>query len=297
MSPRRIAVGRAAAIRVVLALVVGSACLGAVAYAATGTGGGEIGIAGRHVAIGAPPPAGSPAGRGQQERAPRVRLIETPAASSTAADPQFRFHVPPRRKESEQPVPAPTGASTPAPRRRFQCRLDGGSWTACDSPYRLAGLAPGQHDFAVRALARDGREGPDVAYGWWQVEPAVAVSEAVAEGRPFSIEQTAALASLYPGDPAQPIPLAISNPNSVPIEVTSLTAAVVDLPGCTAENFALTGSGASPGTPLVVPAEGSVELPSESISAPSIALVDLPVNQDACQGAELEIALGGEARG
>lgn len=296
MSPRRIAVGRAGAIRAGIALIAGSACLGAVAFAATGAGGREIGIAGRHLAIGAERLPGSPSGRGQQERVPRVRLIESPAESSTAVDPQFRFHVPPRLKETAEPE-APAGAGASAPRRRFQCRFDGGGWTTCDSPYRLAALAPGSHAFAVRALARDGRAGPEAAYGWQRVEPATAVGAAVAQGKPFSIAQTAALAALYPGDPAQQIPLAISNPNSAPIEVTSLTATVVDLPGCTAENFALTASSASPETPLVVPAESSVELPSGTVSAPAITLVDLPVDQDACQGSELELALSGEARG
>ena len=295
MSPRRIAAGRARAVRAAIALLAGSACLGAVAYAATGTGGRETGIAGRHVAVGAPHHGGSRPGR--DERAPRVRLIEVPAATSTVADTQFRFHVPPRTKETEGPS-APAGQGDSAPRRSFQCRLDGGSWADCASPHRLVGLAPGAHDFTVRALSRKGQAGPDAAYGWQVAEPAVAVSEAVAEGKPFSIEQTAALAPLYPGDPAQQVPLAIGNPNSTPIEVTGLTATVADAPpDCGAENFELTAASASEGTPLVVPAEGTVELPSGSSSAPSIALLDLPVNQDACQGAELELALSGEARG
>jgi hypothetical protein len=295
MSPRRIVVGRAGSIRVAIALLAGTACLGAVAYAATGTGGREIGVAGRHLAVEAPQHGASP--RGGEERAPRVRLIEVPAASSTAADTQFRFHVPPRAKETGE-APSPAGPEAPVSRRRFQCRLDGGRWSDCSSPHRLVGLAPGGHDFAVRALSYKGRSGPDIAYEWQIVEPTSAVSEAPTEGKPFSIEQTGALAPLYPGDPAQQVPLAIGNPNSVPIEVTGLTAAIADAPpGCGVANFALAASSASEAAPLVVPAEGTVELPAASVSAPSIALLDLPLNQDACQGAELELALSGEARG
>ncbi len=289
MSPDRKAAGRAGAIKAGIALLAGSACLVAVAHAATGGGGREIGVAGSHVAVGAPHPGNS---QSPGERVPGVRLIEVPQASSTATDPQFRFHVPPRDKKTEQPSP-PTAPAASAPRRRFQCELDGGRWVGCTSPYRLVGLAPGEHAFAVRALSRDDRLGPDVVYRWQVVEPA----PAVAAGKPFSIEQTAALAPLYPGDPAQPLPLAIGNPNSVPIEVTRLTAAIGDAPGCAAGNFELGASNVSAEAPLVVPAEGTVELPSAGISPPSIALLDLPVDQDACQGVELELALSGEARG
>lgn len=298
MSPRRIAAGRAGAIKAVIALVAASACLGAVAYAATGTGSREIDVAGRKLAVGASPPAGSPTGRGRQERLPRVSLIETPASSSTAAEAQFRFRVPSRAKETGEPSAPPAAAeAAPTTPRRFQCSLDGGRWVACDSPHQLVGLSPGAHSFAVRALARDGRSGPNAAFGWQQFE-AVSVRQAESvEEEPFSIEQTAALSTLYPGDPAQQVPLAIGNPNPVPIEVTSLTVTTGGAPGCAPENFQLTGSSASPEAPLVVPAEATVELPSAGTSSASIALRDLPVNQDACQGAEIELDLSGEARG
>lgn len=296
MSPRRIAVGRAGAIRVVIALLAGSACLGAVAYAATGTGNREAGVAGSRVAVGAPNRSASPQVR--DERPPRVRLIEFPEPSSTAADPQFRFHVPPREKGTKETPSPPAGGEAPGPRRRFQCKLDGGRWSNCISPHRLVGLAPGEHSFAVRALSREGRPGPDAAYGWQLVEPAKEASEAPAEGKPFSIEQAMPLAALFPGDPAQQVPLTIGNPNPAAIEITSLTATVSNsAPGCAAENFELTASNASSATPLVVPAEGTVEVPSATITAPSISLLDLPVNQDACQGTELQLALDGEARG
>jgi hypothetical protein len=104
---------------------------------------------------------------------------------------------------------------------------------------------------------------------------------------------------MLPGDPPQPLPVLISNPNSVPIEVTSLTVAIaVDPPGCPGDpNFELLPASASPSAPLTVPAGGSVNLPSPAVSAPAIALRNLPVNQNACQGARIRLVFSGQAHG
>ena len=42
----------------------------------------------------------------------------------------------------------------------FQCRLDGGSWSACSSPKAYSSLADGPHTFAVRALNGAGHPDP-----------------------------------------------------------------------------------------------------------------------------------------
>jgi hypothetical protein len=47
----------------------------------------------------------------------------------------------------------------------------------------------------------------------------------------------------------------------------------------------------------MVPAEGSASLPSATVSAPTIAMLNLPVNQDACQGVEIPLDFAGEAQG
>ena len=104
---------------------------------------------------------------------------------------------------------------------------------------------------------------------------------------------------MLPGDPPQPLPVLIVNPNSVPIEVTSLTVAIAeDPPGCPGDpNFELVPASASPSGPLTVPAGGSVSLPSARVSAPTIALRSLPINQNACQGARVQLTFSGQARG
>jgi hypothetical protein len=116
--------------------------------------------------------------------------------------------------------------------------------------------------------------------------------------KPFSIELRGQLEELYPGFPPQPVPVLIANPNPVPIEVTSLTVAIAgDPPGCSAENFSLTQSSASPAAPIKVPAGGSVGLPTATVSAPTIVMPNLPVNQDTCQGVDVPLAFSGEAHG
>lgn len=172
---------------------------------------------------------------------------------------------------------------------RFQCRLDSGPWTTCKSPFAVNRLAAGPHSFSVRTVAARGRRGKAARFRWQVLEP-----------RDFSIApQLASLATLYPGAPAQALPLVLSNPNPVPIFVTNLQVrAAADPAGCpSADNLILSGSSASDATPIKVPAGGSVSLPAPGASAPAIQLRDLPVNQDACQRARFPLAFSGKARG
>jgi hypothetical protein len=291
------AVGRARAIRALLALIAVSACLGAVAYAAMRPGHRAPGLA-EGKPIGTAPQQGTGASPGAAgEQLPQARLIERPDAISVVAEPQFRFHVPPG---PQRLLPSPQGPPGQSPQperpRRFQCRLDGGGWRACSSPLRLGGLAPGNHSFATRAFSRAGQPGPAVAYSWRQAEPP-SEQERV-DPKPFSVELRGKLEDLYPGFPPQQLPVLISNPNSIPIEVTSLTAAIAGgPPDCPAENFALTPSSASPATPVTVPAGGSANLPTTALSAPTIRMLNLTVNQDACQGTDVPLVFEGEAHG
>jgi hypothetical protein len=256
--------------------VAAVACLGGVAYAATRPDVGERKAG-----------AGKPAAK-RGERPPRPRFIEVPASGGVLTDVQFRFHVPPPPQPPGRGGPAPAPAPATAS-RRFQCRLEGGDWEGCSSPRRLARLEPGDHDFAVRALNRRRLPGPAAHYSWAQLEP-----------KAFTIDPvTDSLAQLLPGDPAQQLPVRISNPNPSPIEVTSLTVAIEpDPPGCPADpNFAVTPASVSAAAPLVVPAGGTASLPSATASAPTLALRELPSDQNGCQGATVHLVFSGEARG
>jgi hypothetical protein len=172
---------------------------------------------------------------------------------------------------------------------RFGCRLDGSGWRACRSPIDFKGLTSGSHTFSVRTANHRGKTSRSARFRWTLLEP-----------RTFSIApRLAAFSPLYPGAPPVPLPLVIENPNPVPIFVTSLRVSVIaDPAGCAAaENLALSHAGASNATPLEVPASGSVSLPATDVSAPTIQLRDLPVNQDACQNVRFPLEFSGSARG
>jgi hypothetical protein len=313
MSPCRIAAGRRRAARVILALAAVTVCLGAVvAYAATRSGGKHQGLGGHHV-VQPPSSSGGSGGSGPQaggpskrERLLRPQLLETPPQQTEASDTQFRFRVPPRTPVTPPPTLGPGPAPSPeASTRRFQCKLDGDDWSDCTSPYRVAGLGPGAHRFAVRVYNREERVGEAVDYGWQQTSPSatpppVSENRLVEPSQPkqFSIEALQEPEGLYPGFPPRPIPVRVTNPNPVPIEVTALTVAIGEAPAdCTAENFELTPSTASPEAPLTVPAESSVDLPTTGIEPPAIQMLNLPVEQDACQEEEIPLVFSGEAQG
>jgi len=319
MSPSRSATGRRRVARVLIALAAATACLGAVvAYAASRPSGDQGGLGGKRAVQ--PPTAASGQGPGtgqkesgttaprppsRRERLLRPVLLETPPQATADADVQLRFHVPPRKPAG----PAPTSPGpAPAPEtstRRFQCRLDESEWSDCTSPLLLTGLTVRSHRFVVRVFNREGRVGETTETSWQQTQPPATpppskmeAKHPAPEPQEFSIAALEAPEDLYPGLPPRPIPVRISNPNSVAIEVTALRAAIEGAPAdCAADNFQLQPSSASPAEPVSVPPESSVDLPTATIAAPTIEMLDLPVEQDACRGAEIPLVFSGEAQG
>jgi hypothetical protein len=269
--------GRKRAARALVALAAAIACFGGVAYAAS------ISEQSRpHGKKDKQPP------RKQDQGPPQPRFIEVPPDGGVDPDSQFRFHVAAPEQQGAGPGPGPVGPS-PERWRRFECRLDGSEWDGCASPYLPRGLEPGEHSFAVRALNRRGLGGQVARYRWALLEP-----------KEFSVEPLAgSLDELMPGAPAQPLPVRITNPNPAPIEVTSLTVAVSPEPSaCPADpNFEVTASSLSPAAPLTVPAGGSASLPTAGATAPAVAMRELPIDQNACQGATVHLDFSGEARG
>ncbi|MCW2953976.1 MAG: Ig-like domain repeat protein [Conexibacter sp.] len=204
--------------------------------------------------------------------------------------------APPRPRITQNPSdPSSSSAATFAFTDResgvgFQCRLDGGAWTAsCTSPVGYSGLGVGKHEFDVRAIDAAGNRSEAAEFEWKVKQQQGGAGFTVAGG---------ALGALFPGV-SQPLALTVTNPNSVAISVTSLTVTVQPgstKPGCDGPtNLQVTESNASASNPLVVPAGGHVTLPSGTVSAPQALMKDLPTNQDACKGAGFSFSYGGSA--
>jgi hypothetical protein len=240
-----------------LALVVTAVAVAAGSQIGHGKGPGGIGA------------AKGPGPRSDSAKLPLPRITRHPAPVDTSATASFRFRA--------------AGITT------FRCRLDIGRWRSCTSRVAYSGLVSGRHSFAVRATASGGRErGPIRTYRWLRAEP-----------KPFSIEFGAELETLFPGAPPTPLPLRVENPNALPIYVTGLSVSIPqDPPECdAATNFALEPSTASVEKPLLVPAGGVAAVPSQGVQPPTIALRDLPVNQDACQNARIPLNFSGSSHG
>jgi hypothetical protein len=223
---------------------------------------------------GIPHPAAKPSSkhsaRSHSTRPARPRFTEHPGKVVTSTTARFAF--------------VGRGANL-----RFECRLDSARWTICAAPVGLTELGAGSHAFSVRALGRRGRRSRPTRFRWTLLAP-----------KAFSIvPRLADLKALYPGDPPVALPLMVSNPNPVPIFVTSLRVSVTADPvGCaSATNLSLGQSGTSPTAPIEVPAGGSVSLPAPGMAPPTIQLRDLPVNQDACQNTHFPLEFSGSARG
>jgi hypothetical protein len=194
------------------------------------------------------------------------------------------------------PVHPPAISTHPTARFRVEtagepvlrCRLDKRPTQECDeTAVSYRGIGAGSHTFYVSSLRR-GRTLARADFTWTVLEP-----------KPFTVSpRPEAIGQLYPGAAPSSIPVVITNPNPVPITITSLqVSASGGPPGCSpAANLALTAPALGSGR-LRIAAHGSVSLPTATVAAPTIALLELPIPQDACQGANFNLAFSGSAGG
>jgi hypothetical protein len=163
----------------------------------------------------------------------------------------------------------------------LRCKLDVSGERACARRVVYQRLGLGTHHFGVRVRGHRGRASRVRRFAWRIVEEQTGLSVTLPgdEG-----PTNASGPELYPGAPGRTIALRLTNPNGYPIFVTSVTVAVTDTPaGCGRENFDVTQPGVSDARPLPVSASSSITLPAGDVSAPSVRLLDLPVNQDPCK--------------
>ena len=169
----------------------------------------------------------------------------------------------------------------------YACKLDGGSYQFCSSPKTYTGLSFASHTFSVVAVDWAGNISQARTYTW-------TVSN-ITTGVPFTIAGNAT-GLLYPGAASTPIALTITNPNNVPIYVTSVTVTVTNDPnGCTnTTNILVTQSSASGGTPITVPAN-AVNYAVPAGFQPKMQLKETGVNQNICQNQTFSLSYTGNA--
>jgi len=107
----------------------------------------------------------------------RVRAVDDAANTELAASRTFTADTtaPQTTIDSTPPDPAGTDAaafdfSADEPGSTFECRLDGGSWSACASPKSYTSLSDAGHTFDVRATDPAGNTDPTAATFTWLVD-------------------------------------------------------------------------------------------------------------------------------
>lgn len=132
------------------------------------------------------PPAGTPT----QAVGINLDAVDDNAAPLTAsANLQVKIATPPITKldgapsaQTDDATPSFAFSATPAG-STFECRIDGGAWAACTSPYAAPALADGPHIFDVRATSQ-GIADPQPAHADFTVDTAAPARPAILTGPP-----------------------------------------------------------------------------------------------------------------
>ncbi|MFK7803369.1 MAG: hypothetical protein AB8G95_17170, partial [Anaerolineae bacterium] len=91
--------------------------------------------------------------------APNTTITASPPAVSPSSDASFTF------SGADAPTGAPSGVAS------FECQLDGGGFSACESPINFGGIPLGEHTFEVRAVDLADNIDPTPASYIWTVTP------------------------------------------------------------------------------------------------------------------------------
>ena len=93
----------------------------------------------------------------------------------------------------------------------------------------------------------------------------------------FNVVGGTATAPLFPGGPAQPLTLLVTNHGSSPVQVNNVLTAVPDVPGCSGSWFNVPNA----------PVNTSVAPGASVFTSTAINMIDSGGNQDGCQGVSL----------
>ena len=173
----------------------------------------------------------------------------------------------------------------------FQCNVEGATngWVTCASGQTFTVHGDGEHTFKVRAVDAAGVESAARCFTW-----TITVSK---KGMRFTVNGDA-IHKLYPGV-TSPIDLVFTNPNTLPITVTGVTASISgtsDNAHCpVAGNFSI---GRQLQVNVVVPASSTRSLSDLGVAQagwPTVAMANRPVNQDGCQAKTVNLTYTGSA--
>jgi hypothetical protein len=132
--------------------------------------------------------------------------------------------------------------------------------------------------------------GGGAAFAYWTTNGSDTGTAGAATGvAAVGITQTSALSGLYPGGPAQNIVVDLTNGDTIPVSLESLTAALdgtSDEANCpAAANFSVSAN-PSLSFPLEVGAGATVQV----ITVGTIQMQNLATNQDDCKGVTVNLA-------
>lgn len=163
----------------------------------------------------------------------------------------------------------------------FECRLDGSAYQSCTSPKTYSALATQGHTFRVAACdAANNCSGP-AAYSW-----------TVNGGFGIAGDPTG---TFFPGAPALPIDLSITNPFNTTLTVTSVQVTVTgtSVSGCDASNFSVAQNFAGA---VDIPANSTETLQDAGVPSsewPSVQMLDTSSDQDVCHDATVHLSYSG----
>jgi hypothetical protein len=129
--------------------------------------------------------------------------------------------------------------------------------------------------------------GGGLAIAYWTTSGTGTGTATAGTDTPVTVTQTGTTAGLVPGGAAQPISFDVNSTapgqvvNGVAIAVTGTSD-----PGCTADDFTVTQPTIAAATALSVGATSFAAVDTEA----SIAMINRPVNQDACKGATVNLS-------
>lgn len=167
----------------------------------------------------------------------------------------------------------------------FLCSLDSAAFSSCPATgITYSNLGNATHTFRVEARSGNGPTSSVASFSW------------VVANQTFPISGSLTT-PLAPGVPPQALNLTVTNPYSFTMKVTAITVSVASTSnnsGCgAASNFRTTNYS---GSGFTVPAGLTQTMTAAGVPAsqlPTVQMIDLPTNQDACQGVSINLTYNG----